>query len=402
MRVRGFVLIVGAFVACGRGASSEPVPATAASARTVSFDMRVSVPAYGEAHSCQFVRMPSDATYVGGGGYATTSGTHHFLLFRTAPIDPPPPLDTPVDCYEGAGVMRFERGFVSGGQLRTESADFPPGAALAFQPNELLLMQGHFLNAGASSLTASVHVDLRVADPGSVKWKVGTFRFYDPYIYVPPHGVATARMRCHLHHDVTILSAGSHMHRLGTAYRAYFDPMALPRAATPFFTTTDWQHFPYWAGPLTAIAGSAIRFECDYRSDADVPIVQGLSADKNEMCMFSAFYVPEQDDDENDCTSMDMHGSGTRSCAETNSCLALCSPTDAPQFGQGRADVGECWQRCIADSCPNVTEMLTPQLVCTQKLCAMECATFGAACNACIVQRCKSEIDACQALACGE
>ncbi len=402
MRSHLIALVLGAFVACGGGASRDPAPDASSSATTVSFDMRVSVPAYGEVHSCQFVKMPSDATFVGGGGYATTIGTHHFLLFRTAAIDPPPPLDTPIDCYEGAGVMRFERGFVSGGQLRVESADFPAGAALVFKPNELLLMQGHFLNAGGSPVTASVHVDLHVVDPASVKWKVGTFRFYDPYIYVPPRGDATARMRCHVHHDVTILSAGSHMHRLGVAYRAYFDPPAAPRASTPFFTTNDWQHPPYWTGPLTATAGSAIRFECDYHSDADTPIVQGLSADKNEMCMFSAFYVPEQDDAENDCTSMDMHGSGTRSCAETNSCLALCAPADAPQFGEGRADVGACWQKCIADSCPNVTEVLTPQLVCTQQKCATECASFGAACNACIVERCKSQLDACQALDCGQ
>lgn len=384
--------------ACGRdvvvdGAATPP--------RTIAFDLRVAVPPHGELHVCQVVKMPSDATFVGGGSYTTTPGTHHFLLFRMAAVDPPPPLDVASDCSEGAGAMRLERGFVTGGQLRAESADFPPGLALAFAPDERLLLQAHLLNPGESPLDAAVHVEMSVVDGASVSAKVGTFRFYDPYIYVPAHGAATARMRCHLDHDVTLLSAGSHMHRRGVAYRAYLDA-AGTRAASPFFTTDDWQHPPYWRGPLGVTAGSAIRFECDYRSDDDTAVVQGPSAEANEMCMFSAFYFPEQDDAENDCTSMDMHGTGDRSCAQTNSCLWLCPPDDAPRFGDGLAAVGACWQKCIAESCPNVTETLTPQLVCTRDRCASECGTFGAACAACIAERCKPELDACQALACGD
>jgi hypothetical protein len=298
-------------------------------------------------------------------------------------------------------MMRFERGFVTGGQLRADAADFPEGAALAFKPGEVLLLQGHFINAGDQDEQATAHIELRTTAGESVQWRVGTYRFYNPFIYLPPHASATAAMRCHLHHDVTILAAGSHMHKRGVSYRAYFDAAGGAPAPQPFYTTDDWQHPPYWRGPLTVTAGSAIRFFCDYRNDDDGPIVQGLSADDNEMCMFSAFYVPEGDGDDDDCASMDMHGTGDRSCAETNSCLLQCSPSDEPDFAAGKADVGACWQKCIDESCPNVTGTLFPQQLCTQKNCATECATFGAACTACVVERCKAEVDACQALACG-
>lgn len=382
-------------VSCGGTKGAAPLDSGA-----IAFDMTATLHSGEERHVCQFVRMPETATFVRGGSYETTVGTHHFLLFRTsAIIDSPPVIGVPVDCFEGAGVMRFERGFVSGGQLDHDAAHFPAGVALAFAPGEILLFQGHFLNTTAGDAVSKIHVELDPTPATDVLHRVGTYRFYDPYIVVPPHGQSTARMRCPIRHDVTLLSVGSHMHERGVAYRAYFDASEGAPAATPFFTTNDWQHPPYWYGPMEAKAGSALRFECDYASKEDHSIAQGLRAREDEMCMLSAFYFPESPGDD-DCASGDMHGTGTRSCAQTNSCIALCSPADAPRFGEGRADVGTCWQQCIVDSCPNVTAKLIPQQLCTEAHCADACTSYGAACTSCIETSCKAELDACQALSC--
>ena len=97
---------------------------------------------------------------------------------------------------------------------------------------------------------------------------------------------------------------------------------------------------------------------------------------------------------------MDSHGTGDRTCAQTNSCIQLCDPADLPRFSEGSAEVGGCFQACIAESCPNATGALFPQLLCTQEHCAGACATFGAACSACVLDHCKAELDVCQALAC--
>ena len=129
-------------------------------------------------------------------------------------------------------------------------------------------------------------------------------------------------------------------------------------------------------------------------------MVQGLSAD-DEMCMLSAFYYPAQSIDDEICTSMDQHGTGDRSCAQTLSCIQLCPPEGEPQLSQGSAAVGDCFQKCIVGSCSNVTEVLFPELVCTVDHCRDECASYGATCTACVVANCKAELDACQALACG-
>ncbi len=404
-----------ACVACG-GASSASLPeppvadagagADASRANVIAFDLSADVAASAETHVCQLVQMPAAPAgdtelFVSGGDYTTTAGTHHFLLFRTAPIDPPLPIGQPLDCFEGQGVMRFERGFVTGGQLRGENADFPDGAALAFKGGDVLLFQAHFLNAGAAAVTARVHVELRTTPAKSVRHRVGTFRFYDPYIFVPGHGAGTARMRCPVKHDVTIVSAGSHMHRRGTSYRAMLDLPGATPATAPFFTTNDWEHPPYFRGPLVAPAGSFVRFACDFASSDPADVVQGLSAEANEMCMFSAFYYPEGDLLEDECYDGDAHGGGARSCAQTLSCIQTCPRSEAPVFGDGKADVGPCFQKCIVDSCPNVTGKLFPELLCAQARCAAECATYGATCSKCVLDKCPTELNTCQALACG-
>lgn len=395
-----FLALAGA-ASCSSSSGSDG--AAAATMSPIVFTMNAMVPANGELYQCQLVRLPSTPgdIFVGGGAYETSVGTHHLLLFRTSLTTPGPmPLDTPIDCFEGDGVMKYERGYVSGGQLPKETADFPAGLALPFHGGDILLMQAHFLNAGPRDVTSNVRVELHPVAAASVTSHVGTFRFYDPYIYVAPRSTATASMRCHLHDDVTLITAGSHMHKRGVEYKAFADKSGEPTATEPFYTTTDWQHPPYFKGPLTLPKGSDIRFECHYRNDSDSTFIQGLSAETNEMCMFSAFYAPAKDDDEDNCVTMDAHGTGAASCAQTSSCLELCPAGDRPDFSQGSAAVGPCWQQCIAVSCPNVTETLFPQLTCMNDKCKAECASAGAACTACAISQCKSEVDACQARSC--
>lgn len=397
------VLGLAATASCSSSSSSSSTTTTAMAMAPIVFTMNATVPASGELYQCQLVRMPSTPgdIFVGGGGYETTVGTHHFLLFRTSLTDPGSmPLDTPIDCFEGDGVMKYERGYVSGGQLTQETADFPAGLALPFHAGDILLMQAHFLNSGAKEVAANVRVELHPVPAASVTSHVGTFRFYDPYIYVAPRSAGTAGMRCHLHNDVTLITAGSHMHKRGVEYKAFADKVGEPTATEPFFTTTDWQHPPYFKGPLALAKGSDIRFECRYQNDSDSTFIQGLSAETNEMCMFSAFYAPAQDDDEDNCVTMDEHGTGAASCAQTSSCLELCPAGSRPDFSKGSAEVGECWQQCIAASCPNVTEVLFPQLTCMQDKCPTECASAGGACTACAIANCKPQVDACQVIAC--
>jgi Copper type II ascorbate-dependent monooxygenase, C-terminal domain len=383
-----------ALVACEE-AGPEPIELT----------MKLTVPPHTELYRCQLYRLPTGSElFVSGGEHEYGAGVHHYLLFRTS-LDPAvdrPMTGMPTECYGAGGVMEIARGYVSGGQTPTESADFPPGVAYPFRPGEILLLQAHYQNVGDAPVDATVRVTLRTTTADTVTTRAGTLRFYNPFIYVPAHQTAAAAMRCQIPHDITILSAASHMHKRGVGWQAFLDRPGFPAANSPFYDVSDWQQPETFLGPLTVKAGSSLRFRCDYLNDGDHPFVQGLSADDNEMCMFSAIYYPAMDEATESCVSMDLHGTGTRSCKDTTSCVEACPPESRPHLSISSAEVGECWQKCIVESCPNVTHALFPQLKCTEDKCSRECATSGPACTACVTERCYPEAAACQVQACGD
>lgn len=400
-RKGAFFAAMTTFVACGGTAPRD-------AGEAVAFSLSETLAPGQEAYFCRYVRMPEGSVdgagktiFVHGGAHTLSAGAHHYLLYRTRLTSWTDGMEQVVPCDEHQSVMATTTTYVTGGQTPAENADFPPGAAFAFAPGEILLLQGHFLNASAAPKEARVDLVLRTTSESEVTERAGVLRFYNPFIVVPPRGHSRATMRCTIKKDVVLLSAAAHMHARGVAYAAFLDPPDGPPADAPFYTTNDGMRPDFFLGFQRIRAGSKIRFQCDYASAEDHTIVQGLSASQNEMCMFSGFYYPAMDPADEDCADMDRHGTGALSCAETSSCLEKCPVSDAPNFASGDPTVGACWQSCITSSCPNVTGTLFPQLTCTKDHCASECATMGDACRACVQERCTSEAAACQALPCG-
>jgi hypothetical protein len=369
----------------------------------ISFSLRVTVPAGAELHRCEFVRMPRSAEeiFVRGGRHDLSPGTHHYVVFRTTLTEVPPELQGQTDCSEHGGVMRYATSYVTGGQTPHENADFPAAAALPFRSEEILLLQGHFTNSSQEAVEAGVAVLFRTVPGDAVEHRAGLLRFYNPFISIAPHSRGSGHMRCPIAHDIVLLAASSHMHKHGIGYEAFLDVPGEAAASTPFYTTTTWQNPQAFLGYMPIEAGSLIRYRCDYDNGGEQRLVQGLSAETDEMCMFGGFYYPAMEPDDEICAGMDMHGSGTASCSDTFTCVEACPAESRPQFTESSAQVGECWQTCIAASCPNVTAALFPQLACMDEACAEDCAELdAAACRACAQAMCAAELDACEALAC--
>ncbi|MBX3223616.1 MAG: hypothetical protein KF795_24100 [Labilithrix sp.] len=371
----------------------------------VAFSLEAELAAGQEAHFCRYVRMPDgppdQRLFVRGGRHDLADGTHHYLLYRTRVTAWADGMDRVVPCDEHEAVMKSATSYVTGGQTPHEDADFPAAAALAFRPGEILLLQGHFVNASPRARTVRVDLALRTAASSAVEHEAGVLRYYNPFIFVPPRGKATAKMACTLKKDITLLSAAAHMHARGVAYRAYVDLPGAPPSEAPFYTTKDGLHPTFYAGFMALPAGSTIRYECDYENAAgERPVVQGLSAEADEMCMLSAFYYPAMAPEDEACEDMSGHGTGTATCLDTVACLEGCPVSERPDFSSGDPRVGACWQRCITSSCPAVTGALFPELACTAAKCAAECAAMGEPCRACVIERCAAELDACARTAC--
>ncbi len=419
------LLAVASAVAVGCSSSSSTPPASAAQSGddagasatpdagglpVVSFQMNETVPGGGEIFDCQYVQLPNVKEWLVAASHDYTPGSHHLLLYTTDLTAIPAGGGQVQDCYEGGdagnNIMSDARGVLYGGQTPTGSETYPPGIGLPTAANEVLIFQVHYLNASASPLQASVHVDLTF-DPNAadITTQAGTIFFYDPFIDVPAGATASASMRCLIPSDITLLYASSHYHSRGVGYGAYIDPAADQLGTTPFYTSSSWSSPDNAQLSMPIAGGSRIRFECDYDNSAGTQAYYaGQSALDNEMCMFIGTYYPEMGQAADFCqTSPDMFGTGSATCGATLSCYQACGEKVALGGGGGGIElsVPDCQQACMAQSCPDASGLLVTFLECLDKSCKSPCSDpASSACTSCIAASCGSEYGACQSDAC--
>ena len=360
-----------------------------------------------ETHWCQYMRAPK-----GDGAEAVVTGyswawknMHHWALYRTTKDLPSDiSFDEPFDCFAKGAMDHAEIGslVLAGGE--TGEQMFPEGVGFGFKSEEVLVFQAHTLNVTNADVEASIDVDLHVGDPAKVKDRVGLIQFYDPYIAVPALTKARAQMRCAIPQDMTVVFGTTHEHTRGTGVQVFLDPPSGARATEPFLASTDWEHPNVSKDALKLTAGSHIRTVCDYMGDKG-DVYQGQDKVDAEMCMFIGYYYPVIEDDTRgafeNCIQVpvpggvgDEFGAGDKTCSQSLACIQACPPEDAPRPGDGRIDVGACWQKCLVDSCPSASAPLNILGGCVGQNCATECA--GGNCASCVLSKCSNEYTACQ------
>jgi len=362
-----------------------------------------------ETHWCQYARMPEgDGKDLVVTGYEWTwENMHHWALYRTtADLPADVSFDEQFDCFAPDGMKYAAPGSLVLGGGAKGSLAFPEGTGFGFKPGEVVIFQAHTLNTSMSDIKATIDVDVKSADPAKVPNRLGLIQFYDPYIFVPAHTEATAHMRCSIPQDITVVQGTTHEHTRGIGVQVFLDPPGAARATAPFLESKDWEHPSVSNEALKIAAGSHVRTKCSYLGDAH-DTIQGQNKLDNEMCMFIGYYYPVIDDGglfENCVQDSvpggvgDEYGTGTRSCSDSLTCIQACAPEDAPRPGDGRIDVGACWQKCLVDSCATATGPLNMLGACVQNKCATECS--GGDCPTCVVSKCGAEYGACASQAC--
>ena len=292
----------------------------------------------------------------------------------------------------------------------TGAQNFPAGTGFGFKPEDVVIVQAHTVNTTSTDVHAALDVTFELGDPAKVQNRLGLIQFYDPYIVVPAHTQAKAQMRCAVPQDLTVLFATTHEHTRGTGVQAFLDAPDGTLGTSPIVESKDWQHPPVSQEVLHVKAGSHVRTLCNYLGDAH-DAIQGQDKIDNEMCMFIGYYypviAPENGGIEfENCVQTpvprgvgDGYGTGAKTCGQSLSCIQACPPGDAPRPGDGRIDVGKCWQGCMVDSCAGASAPLDDLGFCVQNKCAAACAP-GGDCPTCVVTNCGKQYSACQAGGC--
>jgi hypothetical protein len=375
----------------------------------IQYMMKTRIEPGQEIERCMFVKAPAEGMWVHRQELKYKAGSHHFLVYDTTYEEIPTvtldgvTVDTSgvFDCDNGATADWDARRFVGGAQ----SADapnqidgLPEGAAVQIRPGAVLLLDGHYLNTATTAQDTEVRVNFWTMPEEKVTVRAGIYFTYNPFIRVPAHGKASARMRCPVPNEVTIVNGQSHMHRRGVKnitnlVDASKNPME------QLYTTEKWEEVPVksFAGKKLP-AGSFLDVQCDYDNQEDRVVLQGGKT-TDEMCVFAGVYYP-YDENFEACSNSGWAdrfsaatwvGTGEASGLTTLLCLS-------------KANSAETFFGCMVDACPAVADEVTAFLHCNGKngdACDTQCKDGPDGCAVdCVKAACSGEIDAVVAKTC--
>jgi hypothetical protein len=367
----------------------DPFPAPAPG-KGIQLGLKFQLAPGAEVYNCQYFTTPADGVLEVGGiqsYFAPTS--HHTLLFTTALTAADIADKTePFSCEDILGVNALGVTGLAYGP----SGDFayPEGVAMKMQPGTVLLLQTHYVNATESPVDADVRLNLVTPEvPATIE--AGIFYFYHRAINLPPGSSEVSRMRCEIPSDITLVTGRSHMHRRGIHYAAHLEGGGLEEPQLLYETTEFGDGEPRNYAPFQEIkAGQAIEYACDFRNDDPETVVQGPSAERNEMCAFFGTYYPRLPQDVEACRNPGSGPvfDGAKSCGETMQCIAT-APDDAS------------FQACQVATCEASSKPLNDYMECIYGNCYAECTGADpSGCGPCVQASCGQSFGACLSAGC--
>lgn len=380
----------------------------------VQYKMIAAVAPGRESYGCQLFTAPPEGLFVNREEARFGRGGHHVLLYRTPYKEIPThnelgePVDAafPHDCSAGATALWKVNGVLGGSESFGGPGlldELPEGVAVAIDPGAVLLMSTHYLNATPEPIEVDARINLYAIPKEEVVAEAGVLYFNNPIIRVPAHGEATARMRCPVSKDISIVSLQSHMHSRGVRFAAHLAGEAAA-ANAEIYSTTSWKEPPvaYFDPPLAITAGQAIEYRCDYQSSAPHDVIHGLT-EADEMCQLIGPYYPRDErleacQDEDGGPAATWIGGGSATCGQTLTCLKEAAPIEE--------DGGkEAWG-CVLNSCPGAAEPVSDLVRCrltrSRGECSDECekGASAEACEECLSEECKEVVNACNCANC--
>jgi hypothetical protein len=352
------------------GTSSGTSLAPPAAGQGIQLTMETTIAASTEDEQCKFVQTTEDL-WVNSEEIRYTPGSHHFLIYNT-PYTSIPTVDNHgntidtsgvFDCPDGGPPAYFKVNRTLGG---AQSPDAPPiigglpsNVAVHIPAGSVLALDLHVLNVSSKPLDVTVVTNLNTIPQSQATVEAGIYFFYNPFIRVPAGANSQARMSCPITSDVTIVNAQTHMHKQGLGGVANLED-STGSVLQQLYTSKTWADPPVkvWSPGMGVSAAQQIDVVCNYDNPGTTDVIQGLSASKNEMCVYAGAYYPRDTNFEN-CSNATYIGTGTANGATTLQCLNSADPSSA--------SFDDTYFGCVVDSCPAIGTQLTAVIKCEEQ-----------------------------------
>jgi hypothetical protein len=249
-----------------------------------------------EVYMCQNYDNPFGGQDAGIAKFVTdmSPGSHHLHLFYKATS-----TDRKLESCSG---LEFHPLLHASGRPHQEEA-YPPDMAAKLKGTDGVRLQVHYLNTTPDTLTVSASTKLtKVANPSAITKWVGQLYFNRVYLQVPPGSGKKVTTSCSVpqgYGPISLIGAGSHMHRRGVHF------VATTSTGLKLLETSEWaEPAPVaYDPPIVLNAGDRISWECTYDNGTGRTLTFGESADTNEMCIYLARFYSTPNGDQIECQS---------------------------------------------------------------------------------------------------
>ncbi len=248
-----------------------------------------------------FMRLPvgnTEETYMSGYEVKQREGSHHVIAYNIPDETDPylPKIGEMRDQNRPDGRPNFysrmtETSLMAEAASPYQKVEFPPGFAVAINPNATVDMNSHYFNKSDKTIFGEVTMNVYTVPRDKVEFLLQQGEVDNGNVLVlPPNKTTTIEHTEIMEEDRQLKVLFSHMHKRGKTFEVFY--VGGPKDGQMLYFADDW-HDPKFETLNDFIKikkGEGIRTRITYENDTDREIRFGVTSE-DEMGIFFYYYI---------------------------------------------------------------------------------------------------------------
>jgi hypothetical protein len=241
---------------------------------------------------CQYILAPfdRDMDVLDVSGYQSRGG-HHSLAYAVKGSTAPLGTSRKCNDEDNTKIGAFLGGIGGEGGKAT----LPPGVVFRLTKGSAVMLNTHFLNATADTLTGETVIDIKFAEVDTTRKVASMFANVNLDFTIDPQATSSADATCVVQHDLSMLKFTNHMHNYGTT--AVTTIVRQDGTEEMLHADDAWvgdmQFNPSWsdwpvASPMVVKQGDTMRTHCEWANST----TNALKF-PDEMCVGFGFFLTD-------------------------------------------------------------------------------------------------------------
>jgi hypothetical protein len=284
-----------ALAACG-GQGAAPAGASPSNDAGTGLQANIGpidVPAGVETTQCIVVPLGNtEEVVMNGYSINLSEGSHHLIVYMTTDAE----QDDPVNCSPFTGLALGTDVPIVFANKKQATWAFPTGVAVDIPANQMIKIEGHYINTTASDLQGTGNVSFVYAPKASSPpFQPAGFDFFGTTnITIQPNSTySTGPLFQAGIAGTHLIVITTHQHRLGTGIQVWAGDPGVQ--SNEIADDMDWSN-PSWSliAPQFDFDGTnGLTYQCSWTNTTDEVVSFGESA-LDEMCFVGGYYYPSQ------------------------------------------------------------------------------------------------------------